>query len=317
MPRPISRPTDKPVQPRLDAMLRGYMRNQQAEAKTKEEGVVNTLADSLVARGVVPESPALRVGALAGDMAADPLNFVPGLGLVVTGLGDAGRLSAMVRRLNKSDDVRDFVTRNTVENKVRPNDPNEGLYRPGAQSFDYKSVPEPASPYTFGLVQTEKLAPLREFDRMAEPAGQKVFGPDNVKKLMDILTDTGKLEDPLAVLWDPRNKWGYLGEGNHRLAAAQQLGLEKLPTTVWRSPDTMFSFMMRQIEDTPGMNAVDANIEAARRIRRGQTPEIGKKFDIDTNQLRRDEYGDFSRTVGDYYVPPYMHPYLFKYLRPE
>jgi hypothetical protein len=215
--------------------------------------------------------------------------------LTVTGIGDAGRLSALVRKLNKSEDVGDFITPETMRNAARPNDANEGLYRPGAQSFNYKNVPEPASPYTFGLVPTEKLAPLREFDRAAEPVGRGATGPDNINRLAEHLASGGKLSDPTAVAYYPDQQWGYLAEGNHRLALAEALGLEQMPTTLWRQQGLPLKLLFARGAD-------------------GQA--VGQRIGpLDTNQLRRDPFGDFPESVGDFYVPPTMHPNFLKYFQ--
>ena len=313
--------------PRLDAMVRGYLRNQQEGARVREEGLGSSAVDSGISRGAIPDTLSARIAGIGADMIADPLNMVPGLGLVVGGVGKAGRLNAIINKLNKSDDVRDFMTPRGLQYKERPNDPAEGLYRPGAESFDFDNVPQPASEYLFDLVETEKLAPLREFDRMAEPAGQKVFGPDNVQKLMDHLAGGGKLNDPTAVLFDPQYNWAYLGEGNHRLAAAQLLGLEKLPTTVWRNPGVK----QRLIEDD--FYGAERSLPPHMRTRMPPTdynkvtPSVGRSLEIDPNQLLREytpsSYQEYkagrrqSGQLGGYYIPPTMHPYLFKYFRPE
>jgi hypothetical protein len=276
-------------------MGEGMLRNQQAQIQAGSEGLGTQTANILRNRGVVPDSVLTEVGALAGDMVFDPINAVPGLGLVVGGVGKAGRLSALINRLNKSNDVGDFMTPQTMRNAARPNDANEGLFRPGAQSFDYKSVPEPASPYTFGLVPTEKLAPLREFDRAAEPVGRKYTGPDNIKKLAEHMAEGGKWSDPTGVAYYPDQQWGYLAEGNHRLALAEALGLEQIPTTVWRQQGLPLKLLFAKNAD-------------------GQA--VGRRIGpLDTNQLRRDPFGDFPESVGDFYVPPTMNPYLLKYFQ--
>jgi len=280
-------PTPQPTtRSPLDAMGQGYLRNAQSEINRQAgvgKGVVDFLnplasvTDALVAgrnpsfsdyamdaglfaAGLIPfGGPAIRAGGQAAKA---------GAGLTVTGTGYAGRLSALVRRLNKSEDVGDFITPESMQNMRRPNDAYEGLYRPGAQSFDSKSVPEPASPYTFGLVPTEKVAPLREYDRMAEAAGMGSVGPDNVQKLMDHLASGGKLDDPLSVAYFPQTGAGYLAEGNHRLAMAEQLGLEQLPLRLWRTPGEL------------------------------TTPGVGRNIGpLDTNQLARNQFSDFLESV--------------------
>jgi hypothetical protein len=260
----------------------------------------------LFAAGLIPfVGPGLRAGGQAART---------GAGLTVTGTGDAGRLSALVRRLNKSDDVADFMTERGLKYKERPNEPNEGLFRPEARGdMDYGNVPEAASPYTFGLVSTERLLPLREFDRAAEETGQKVFGPDNVNKLIEHLAGGGKLNDPTAVLWDPKMKWGYLGDGNHRLAAATALGLEKLPATVWRQPGAKKVHVDNmlygdEIRLAPSERTPLDFVPNYRKL----DPPIGRNFDIDPAQLRKSDLDP-----GGMYVPPTMHPYLFPFLRPN
>jgi len=322
MPRPIPRPTDSPVvrDPRLDAMLQivgvpNYSPDDSYWDKVKKNWVSNPLNPvpgiskaliegrkptgaevgldaGFLAAGLIPfgkaAGPAMRAieTAAAQQARRDAINFVPKAGLVLTGLGDAGRLSALVRRLNKSGSVEDFMTPNAISGYKRSNDSREGLYRPGAQSFDHTNVPEPASPYTFGLVPTEKLAPLREYDRWADP-GTGAIGRGNVEKLIEHMAQGGKWSDPLSVAYYIRPKTGYLAEGNHRLALAEQLGLEQLPTQVWRQEY-------------------------------GSVPEgVGKYVgDLDTNQLAYDKYSSFPSLVGERYIPPTMHPYLLKYFQP-
>jgi len=160
---------------------------------------------------------------------------------------------------------------------------------------NYENVPDPASPYTFGLVPTEKLSPLREFDRAAEPAGRKATGPDNIKKLADHMAEGGRWSDPTAVSYYPDQEWAYLAEGNHRLALAEALGLEQLPATVWREKGLPLK-LLSSVHNS------------------GQ--KVGRRIGpLDTNQLKRDPYGTFPGSVGDFYVPPTMNPYLLKYFQ--
>ena len=199
----------------------------------------------------------------------------------------ASQLNAIVKRLNKSTDVGDFMTPRAIEYPPR-NYANQGLYR-GPDSvggFTDKNLPAPAEDYLFGLVPTEKLSPLREFDRWNEVT-EGAIGRGNVKKLMDHLAGGGKLDDPLAVQYFPETGAGYLAEGNHRLAMAEQLGLEQLPTTVWRAQGAL------------------------------GRPGLGRNLgDLDVNQLALDRYSNFADVVGERYIPPTMHPYLLKYFQP-
>jgi len=190
-------------------------------------------------------------------------------------------LAAIVNRLNKSTDVSDFMTPEAVKYPAS-NYANQGLYR-GPDSvggFTDKNLPEPAEPYLFGLVPTEKLSPLREFDRMADP-GTGAIGRGNVERLIQHMAEGGKWDDPLSVAYYIQPKRGYLAEGNHRLALAEALGLEQLPTRVWR----------QEYGEPP--------------------PGVGKYLgDLDVNQLTVDAF-------GKPYIPPDMHPYLLKYFQPK
>jgi GNAT superfamily N-acetyltransferase len=272
----------------------GTVRQVFVEPEFRRQGVATEMWNYANRQGLNPAHSPVADQTAAGRAWVNSLN-TPRPGLTVTGVGDAGRLSALIRRLNKSEDVGDFITPETMRNAARPNEGREGLYRPGAETFDYKNVPEPASPYTFGLVETEKLAPMREFDRMAAPAGLGAVGPDNVQKLMDHMAQGGKLSDPVALAWYMDPKFAYLAEGNHRLAMAEQLGLEKLPATVWR-----------QEYGAPPMGKFLGKDDRSEIY-----GPVGQRLEIDRGQLMREPWEEAL------YVPPTMHPYLFPSLRPN
>jgi len=255
-----------------------YLRSAPQIAMAQAEGNIFNPFPSVAragAEGKLPESSEL--GTEAAFLGA---GFLP--------MGKAAsQLNAIVKKLNKSTDVGDFITAETMRTAGRPNRSTEGLYRPGARGFDHTNVPEAASPYTFGLVPTEKLSPLREFDRAAQPFGEVVQGPDNLRRIAEHLASGGKLSDPTAVAYTVSkysdHGLGYLAEGNHRLALAEALGLEQLPVTIWRntsSPPTRNGTM------------------------------VGRRLgDIDPNQLSRDAF-------NNPYIPPEMHPFLLKYFQP-
>jgi hypothetical protein len=270
-PRPTPRfvePTPSPV----DFLASNFVRSAPQVAKSAAAtNIFNPvpLATEAFNEGRVPTTA--EAGLDAGFLAA---GFLP--------VGKAAsRLSAIVNRLNKSTDVGDFMTPRAIEYPAS-NYASQGLYR-GPNSvggFTDKNLPEPAEPYLFGLVPTEKLSPLREYDRMADP-GTGAIGRGNVERLMQHMAEGGKWDDPLSVAYYIQPKRGYLAEGNHRLALAEALGLEQLPTRVWR----------QEYGEPP--------------------PGVGKYLgDLDVNQLTVDAF-------GDPYIPPDMHPYLLKYFQPE
>ncbi len=280
------RPTPSFLEPtapgRLDSFVESYSRSAPQVYQAQAANNIFNPFPSIAQAGVEGRMPTgAEVGTDAGFLAA---GFLP--------VGKAAsQLAAIVNRLNKSTDVGDFMTPEKMRYASRANDAFEGLYRPGAQSFDYNNVPQPASEYLFGLVPTEKLSPLREFDRAAELEGLGRTGPDNLKKLAEHMAKGGKWSDPTAVGYYPDQEWAYLAEGNHRLALAEALGLEQLPTTLWR----------KQFYDYPPPNKLP----------------VGKRVGpLDTNQLARHQFSDFPDSVGNFYVPPDMHPYLLKYFQP-
>jgi hypothetical protein len=298
-PRPTPRfvePTPSPV----DFLVGNYLRAAPQIAKSAAAtNIFNPvpLATEAVNEGRLPTGA--EAGLDAGFLAA---GFLP--------VGKAAsQLNAIVKRLNKSTDVRDFMTPLGLRNPPS-NYANQGLYR-GPDSvggFTDDNLPAPAEDYLFGLVPTEKLSPLREFDRAAQPVGQGNQGPDNLKRIAEHLAAGGKLNDPTAVAYYPGQKWGYLAEGNHRLALAEALGLEQLPATVWRAggvPPAGKLLREEPFEDEMGRGT------------KYFYDFVGKNIgDLDVNQLALDRYSNFPSIVGERYIPPDMHPYLLKYFQP-
>ena len=286
-PRPTPRfvePTPSPV----DFLASNYLRAAPQIAKSAAASNIFNPVPSVteaVNEGRLPTGA--ETGLDAGFLAA---GFLP--------VGKAAsRLSAIVNRLNKSTDVRDFMTPRGLDSPVSDY-ARQGLYRPGATGgFTDKNLPPASSEYLFDLVPTEKLSPLREFDRAAEPAGMGWQGPDNIKALAEHIAEGGKLNDPVAVRYTPEFNHGYLAEGNHRLAMAEALGLEQLPATVWRGGP----YRPEIIDDITKEFA-----------------EVGKNIGpLDLNQLALDRYSNYGNIVGERYIPPTMHPYLLKYFQPE
>ena len=292
------RPIDKPVVPApspVDFLASNFVRSAPRIAQTAAANNFFNPVPSIAQAGLEGRNP---TGAEVGtDAAFAAVGFLP--------VGKAAsRLNSIVKRLNKSTDVRDFMTPLGLDSPVR-NYANQGLYRPGATGgFTDKNLPPASSEYLFDLVPTEKLSPLREFDRAAESAGKGKWntGPDNLKRIAEHLAAGGKLNDPTAVAYYPQQKWGYLAEGNHRLALAEALGLEQLPATVWRQ-----EFGAPPMRNFAGIADDGAEIYKP----------VGKNIgDLDVNQLALDRYSNFPDAVGERYIPPYMHPYLLKYFQP-
>lgn len=58
---------------------------------------------------------------------------------------------------------------------------------------------------------------------------------EGIQRHKDALLSGRGFTDPVMVEFDPKNKRAVLGEGNHRTAAARQLGISHIPTRVIRS----------------------------------------------------------------------------------
>ena len=302
MPRPITRPIDKPVVPvpsPVDFLASNFVRSAPIVAQTAAANNIFNPFPSIAQAGLEGRNPTgAEAGLDAGFLAA---GFLP--------VGKAAsQLNSIVKRLNKSTDVRDFMTPRGLEYPPS-NYAYQGLYR-GPDSvggFTDKNLPPASSEYLFDLVPTEKLSPLRQFDRAAEPVGG-ITGPDNIKKIAEHLAAGGKLNDPTAVAYYPEQKLGYLAEGNHRLALAEALGLEQLPATVWRQEGMVPGGSI--LREKPFKDETGEGIEFI-------YEKIGKNIgDLDLNQLALDRYSNFGNIVGERYIPPQMHPYLLKYFQP-
>jgi len=83
------------------------------------------------------------------------------------------------------------------------------------------------------LVPVSTLSKYMDFDR----AGSEGYGRGSADTINSIAEDLRKggvnaLREPLTINYDHNLKWGYLGEGNHRLAAAIQAGITHLPIRI-------------------------------------------------------------------------------------
>lgn len=95
-------------------------------------------------------------------------------------------------------------------------------------STQFDTVPhlaldDPKHPYAdkIGMVPTASAARFREYDRTPSP------------ELVDSIRQHG-IREPLIMIYGQQSGKLQLGEGNHRLAAAQQLGLSHVPVRVIR-----------------------------------------------------------------------------------
>lgn len=79
------------------------------------------------------------------------------------------------------------------------------------------------------MIPVEQLAKYREFDRKAN--GFPGYSDKKISGIADELRAGGvdALREPLVMNYNHQVGWAHLSEGNHRLAAAIEAGVEHLP----------------------------------------------------------------------------------------
>ena len=100
--------------------------------------------------------------------------------------------------------------------------PNLDTYRDGGMG----GLPDSHS--VVGFVDPRRLLAYREHHGSAHYDSPKILA-----ELSESLTSTG-LTTPLMVMYDPTERWAFLGEGNHRLAAALATFTDLVPVRVNR-----------------------------------------------------------------------------------
>lgn len=85
-------------------------------------------------------------------------------------------------------------------------------------------------------IPLEDAHKIREFDRLS-PEHDTGNSRSTVDQLKKSIMEEG-FHTPLNVDYNINDRYAYLGEGNHRLIAAQELGLTHVPVTVHRSGES-------------------------------------------------------------------------------
>jgi len=132
------------------------------------------------------------------------------------------------------------------------------------------------------MVATHKLVPYQEYDRTKEEGGRM-----NIERIKDWMLGSVGHHEPLWVDYNHDASYGFLSEGNHRLAAAIQLGHTHVPVVIGR------------------------NGYSTKESRRG----AGGFLQANGGLMIPDEY--YSHLAGHHvpFLPPEMHPTLFPQLR--
>jgi hypothetical protein len=103
--------------------------------------------------------------------------------------------------------------------------PNVDQYRSGGLGH----IEGDESRSVVGFMPTKTVAKYRDHNGDQHHNSRKVI--DGIRE--DIRNDKG-ITNPLVVHYDHKNRWGFLGEGNHRLKAAEEEGLKTVPVRVVR-----------------------------------------------------------------------------------
>lgn len=82
------------------------------------------------------------------------------------------------------------------------------------------------------LVPIQSLLKYKELDREVEHAHS--HSPSTIDSLTSDLKQGGvtALREPIYILYNHQQHWGWIGEGHHRLIAAQRAGLTHIPVRV-------------------------------------------------------------------------------------
>jgi hypothetical protein len=85
------------------------------------------------------------------------------------------------------------------------------------------------------LVPTHTLSNYREYDRTGPDKNSASAGI--ISGITNDLKEKGVegMNEPLSLMYNHEHKWGYLGEGNHRLSAAIAAGVTHVPVQVLKS----------------------------------------------------------------------------------
>ena len=131
-----------------------------------------------------------------------------------------------------------------------------------------------------GMVPVSRLIALREFDRTKSDQNWDGHSTHTIDSIAADIKSGKGITNPIMVAYDHKNKWGYIGEGNHRLAAAIKAGATHVPVTVYRQP------------------GLDAH----------KNKRVGGHLAMTTNFTEQHH----AQITGEEYVPTNIHPSHFK-----
>jgi hypothetical protein len=126
----------------------------------------------------------------------------------------------------------------------QPTIPGMGLPVPGGthlkKSGGLGHMPGDVHKSITAMLPIEQVKKYREVDR----EGKDAYGDISKKNISNIVNDIqqgGVIKEPLILEHNTKTQWGYLGEGHHRLAAAEKAGLTHVPVTIYSGSSDMAS----------------------------------------------------------------------------
>jgi len=81
------------------------------------------------------------------------------------------------------------------------------------------------------MIPVSVMKRYTEFNRQG--AESQPDSAERINNIADELRKGGVIREPLVLEHNTEHQWGYLGEGHHRLLAAEQAGHTHVPVTVW------------------------------------------------------------------------------------
>jgi hypothetical protein len=82
------------------------------------------------------------------------------------------------------------------------------------------------------MLPIETVKKYREFDREGSHSYGK-SGEETIQSITKELRGGGVIKEPLMIEHSQPHNWGYLGEGHHRLIAAERAGLTHVPVFIY------------------------------------------------------------------------------------
>ena len=82
------------------------------------------------------------------------------------------------------------------------------------------------------MVPVHKLVPFKELNRLGKEGYSS--SKETINSIAQDIHEGKGIKNPIMLAYDHDAKWGYIGEGHHRLEAAIQAGATHVPVTIYR-----------------------------------------------------------------------------------